>query len=120
MAKDSIQAYSGINISLDAIASVAGDTVMDCYGVVGLAPKSQLSDEINSLLKRGDYAKGIYIRGDKKKGYSVGIYIYVVNGVKITEVLTEVQKRVSYELTKTFSIPFNRVDVFVRDIKEIN
>lgn len=119
MAKEKITAYSGINVSLSAIASVAGDTVADCYGVVGLAPKSALADEINALLKRSDYAKGVYIKGDKKKGYQVGVYIYVASGVKITEVITEVQKRVSYELTKVFSIPFNRVDVYVVDIKEI-
>ncbi len=119
MAKEKIKAYSGVNISLSAIASVAGDTVSDCYGVVGLASKSELSEEINHLLKKSEYSKGIYIKGDKKKGYSVGVYIYVAPDVKITEVLTEVQKRVCYELTKTFSMPFNRVDVYVVDIKEI-
>ncbi len=118
MAKDKIEAYSGINISISAIASVTGDAVTDCYGVVGLAPKNQLADEINALLKRSDYYKGVYIKGDKKKGYQIGVYIYVANGVKITEVLTEVQKRVAYELKKTFSLPLNRVDVYVVDIKE--
>lgn len=118
MAKDKIEAYSGINISIEAIASVAGDAVADCYGVIGLAPKSQLADELNALLKRVDYSKGIYINGDKKKGYQIGVYIYVANGVKITEVITEVQKRVAYELKKTFSIHLNRVDVYVVDIKE--
>ena len=120
MAKNKIKAYKGVNISLSAIASVAGDATMECYGVTGLAPKNQLSDEINTLLKISDYSKGIYVKGDSKKGYQIGVYIYIANDVKITEVLTEVQKRVAYELKKTFSIPLLSVDVFVVDIKETN
>ncbi len=119
MGKELIKAEPGMNISLSAIASVAGESVSDCYGVVGLASKSALQDGINALLKKGEYSKGIYIKGDKKKGFEVGVYIYVAYGVKITEVITEVQKRVAYDLTKTFSLPFSRVDVYVVDIKEI-
>jgi uncharacterized alkaline shock family protein YloU len=39
--------------------------------------------------------------------------------VKITEIVSEVQKKVIYVLEKTFQIPFKQVNVFVQDIKEI-
>jgi len=119
MAVDKISPYGGINITLEAIASVAGEAASECYGVVGLASKNSLRENINELLKKGDYVKGIYCRGDKKKGYEVGVYLYVAYGVKITEVVSEVQKKVRYVLEKTFSIPFPKVDVYVQDIKEI-
>ncbi|MCQ2771781.1 MAG: hypothetical protein MJ238_00670 [Bacilli bacterium] len=37
----------------------------------------------------------------------------------MTEVMSEVQKKVSYVLEKTFQIPFKKVNVFVQDVKEI-
>jgi uncharacterized alkaline shock family protein YloU len=111
--------HGSINISLEAIASVAGDAASECYGVVGLASKNSLRENINELLKKDDYVKGVYCRGDKKKGYEVGVYLYVAYGVKITEVVSEVQKKVRYVLEKTFSIPFKTIDVYVQDIKEI-
>jgi uncharacterized alkaline shock family protein YloU len=111
--------YGGINITLEAIASVAGSAASECYGVLGLASKNSLRENINELLKKDDFVKGVYCRGDRKKGYEVGVYIYVAYGVKITEVVSEVQKKVRYVLEKTFSIPFQKVDVFVQDIKDI-
>jgi hypothetical protein len=43
----------------------------------------------------------------KKSGYEVDVYLVVAYGVKITEVVSEVQKKVQYVLEKTFQIPFN-------------
>ena len=53
-----------------------------------------------------------------KKGYEISVYIFGVYGVKLSEVLSEVQKRVKYELQKTFGIPLAAVNVYVQDVKE--
>jgi len=111
--------YGGIAISMEAIASVAGSAASECYGVVGLANKNSLRENINELLKKEEYIKGIYASKSKKDGYQVDVYIIVAYGIKITEVVSEVQKKVKYVLEKTFQIPFNEVNVFVRDVKDI-
>jgi uncharacterized alkaline shock family protein YloU len=111
--------YGGIKITLDAVAAVAGKAATECYGVVGLAPRSALRESINDLLKKDDYVKGVYCKGDQKKGYEIGLYIYVAYGVKITEVVSEVQKKVRFDLEKTFSLPFNKVNVYVQDVREM-
>ncbi len=111
--------YGGIDISIDAIASVAGKAASECYGVVGLAPKSVLHDAISTILKKEEFAKGVYVRKDKKK-YEVDVFIYCAFGIKLTEVASEVQNRVKYELEKTFAISLGAVNVFVQDIKESN
>ncbi len=110
--------YGGIDISIDAIASVAGNAVLECYGVVGLASKSSIKDNILELLKAEEYNKGVYAR-KTQKGYEVDLYVSCAFGVKIPEVLSEVQKKVKYVLETTFGIKILAVNVFVQDLKEI-
>ena len=54
--------YGNINISLDAVASLAGGVVTECYGVVGMASQKFVKDGIAELLKKENYAKGVVVR----------------------------------------------------------
>ena len=99
--------YGGINISIQAIASVAGN-------VLGLASKT--ASVFDNLLIKKDYYKGV-IPKKIKNGYAVDLYIVVAYGVKITEIVTEVQKKVKYVLEKTFDIKFKAINVYVQGIK---
>lgn len=54
--------YGNIEISIDAIASLAGGVVTECYGVVGMASQKFLKDGIAELLKKENYAKGVVVR----------------------------------------------------------
>ena len=110
--------YGGIDISQEALASVVGKAVCDCYGVVGLASKNSLRDVASEILKTKDYHKGVYCKKTKDR-YEIDIYVYLVYGVKIPEILSEVQKKVKYVLQQTFSIKLAAVNVYVQDIKEI-
>jgi uncharacterized alkaline shock family protein YloU len=118
MVIDKSTPYGAINVSMEAIANVAGEAALEVYGVVGLASKNSLRENINELLKKDDYIKGVYCK-KVKNAYEVDVYVVVAYGVKITEVISELQKKVTYVLEKTFQIPFKKVNVFVQDIKEI-
>lgn len=120
MGIDKTTPLGAIKISIEAIANVAGEAASECYGVVGLADKRNLAQGLVALLKPQEFVKGVYCHHhSKNKGYEVDVYIVVAYGVKITEVLAEVQKRISYELEKTFSIPFEYVNVYVQSVKEM-
>ena len=54
--------YGNINISMDAVAALAGGVVTECYGVVGMASQKILKDGIAELLKKENYTKGIVVR----------------------------------------------------------
>lgn len=111
--------YGGIDISMNAIASVAQKAASSCYGVLGLSARTHFwMDRVQILLKDEDYAKGVYAR-KSKKGYEVDIYIVCAYGVKLTEVASEVQKMVKYELEKTFGMKFPKINIYVQDLKEI-
>jgi len=118
MAIDKKTAYGGINISLEAIGAVAGSAAVECYGVVGLASKNLLRENIADLLKEEAFYKGVFPKKDKDD-YIVDVYIIVAYGVKITEVVSEVQKKVKYVLEKTFDIKFKAVNVFVQGLKSL-
>lgn len=105
--------YGAISITNEAIVAVASKAATECYGVVGLAPR------YDSSRSRDEKDEGIYCWKNKHKQYEIGIYVYVAYGVKITEVANEVQRKVRYVLTKTFSIPTPKVHVYVKDIKDI-
>ena len=108
--------YGSINISNSALASVAGDSASECYGVVGIAPKNDFKSKIVKILKPHEFDNGILV-SKGKKGYIISLYIVVASKVKITEVLSEVQKKVKYDVERNFKIVLEEVNVFATDIK---
>lgn len=110
--------HGKIAISLDAIATVAASAALDCYGVVGLTSKSSLAENIDEILKKEYFSKGVSAR-KTKSGFAVDLYVVLVYGVKITEIVAEVQKQVKYVLEKTFDMRFSAINVYVQSVKEM-
>lgn len=119
MAVKKITPSGGINISLQAIASIAGSAAIECYGVVGLSAKNSLSERVDKLLGKKNFEQAVVCQKEKKGGYSIDLYLVVASETKITEVIREVQKKVSYVLEKTFGIEFKKVNVYVQGVLEI-
>ncbi len=107
-----------INISEEAIATLAGGVVSECYGVVGMASQKVLKDGLAELLKKENYARGVVVR-KTESGYELDLFIVISFGVKITEVVAEVQKKVKYMLEKTLEQDFEKINVFVQGVKVI-
>lgn len=110
--------HGNINITMEAIAEIAGNACTECYGVVGMASRTSLFSGIVELLKKENYSKGVFVK-ETKDGIDIDIYIIVAFGVRLTEVVSEVQKRVKYVLEKSLDIKFKAVNVYVQSIKKI-
>ncbi len=110
--------FGSINISNEAIASTVADAVLACYGVVGLAKKSSIHDKVVNILKKGNFSKGVIVSQDKKT-VVIDVYLIIAFDVKITEVLSEVQKRVKYIISKTFALNVKRVNVYAHSLKKV-
>jgi len=108
-----------IKISEDAIATLAGGVVTESYGVVGMASQKLLKDGLAELLGKENYSKGIVVR-EIEKQLELDLYIIVGYGVKITEVVYEVQKKVKYVLEKTLEVKFKAVNVYVQGVRVIS
>jgi uncharacterized alkaline shock family protein YloU len=107
-----------INISNEAIATLTGGVVTECYGVVGMASQKILKDGLAELLKKDNYSRGVLVK-QGKEGLELELFIIVGYGVKITEVVLEVQKKVKYELEKSLDLKFNSINVTVQGVRVI-
>jgi uncharacterized alkaline shock family protein YloU len=104
-----------IDLSNEVIATICGGAATECYGVVGMASQKMI-DGFYDLLKRENYAKGIKVENGES-GAIISLYIIVGYGVKISEIVYEVQKKVKYVLEKTLDIEVEAVNVYVQSIR---
>ncbi len=118
MGIEKITTLGKLNVSEDAIATLAGGVVAECYGVVGMASQKILKDGLAEILKKENFSKGVVVR-QLENGYELDLFIILGYGVKISEVIHEVQKKVKYMLEKTLDQPFLAINVYVQGVKVI-
>ncbi|MFC0233757.1 Asp23/Gls24 family envelope stress response protein [Vagococcus entomophilus] len=105
-----------IEISNDVIATVVGGATTDIYGIVGMASKNQIRDNLNELLRKENYAKGVVVR-QEENGVAIDVYTVVSYGTKISEVCRNVQEKVKYNLETLLGVTANSVNVFVQGVR---
>ena len=110
--------YGSINISIDAIATLAGGLVSEWYGVVGMASQKIVKDGIAELLKKENYARGVKVRENDGQ-LELDLYIIVSHGIRISQVVNEVQKKVKYMMEKSLDLDFNVINVYVQGVKSM-
>ena len=103
-----------INITNKAISSLVADTILGCYGIVGICAK----DEKAMILPKEKVEKVIHIE-EQKEGYNISFNIVVALGVKVTEIIRSVQKEVKYVVESTFDVRVAKVNIFVQDLKKV-
>ena len=111
MSIERVTSYGNINISQEAIATLAG-------GVVGMASQKLVKDGWAELLKKENYSRGVVVR-KTERGMELDLYIVIGFGVKVSEVVSEVQKKVKYVLEKTLEQDFAAVNVYVQGVRVI-
>jgi uncharacterized alkaline shock family protein YloU len=105
-----------IEITNEVIATIAGVAAMDCYGLVGMASRSQLKDGITELLGRENLAKGVEVRTEHGE-VVIDMYIIVGYGTKISEVAHNVQSKVKYTLDQLLGLKVNKVNIYVQGVR---
>ncbi len=108
--------YGSITVSEEAVASLAGGVITECYGVIGMASKKVVKDGLAEMLKKENYTKGVVVRRTAD-GLEIDLFIIVSFGVKISEVVAEAQKKVKYVLEKSLSEEIAAVNVFVQGVQ---
>lgn len=114
-----IQTKDGsIDFKTDVIATVVGTAVTDNYGVVGMASKNQIKDNLNAILNKENYSRGVVVTQNGNT-VSVDVYIFVNYGTKISEICRNVQQRVSYELNHLLGVQVDAVNVYVQGVRVV-
>ncbi|MGX7196259.1 Asp23/Gls24 family envelope stress response protein [Enterococcus olivae] len=112
-----IKTSSGtIEISNEVIATVVGGAATDVFGIVGMASKKQIKDNINEILRKENYSRGVVVR-QEENGIAVDVYTIVSYGTKISEVSRNVQEKVKYNLETMLGVAANSVNVFVQGVR---
>ena len=105
-----------IEIANEVIATVVGGAATDIYGIVGMASKNQIRDNLNEILRKENYSKGVVVR-QEDNGVAVDVYTIVSYGTKISEVSKNVQEKVKYNLETMLGITANSVNVYVQGVR---
>lgn len=111
--------FGTIDIDNDVIATVVGGAATDNYGVVGMASRNQIRDNVNEILRRENYARGVVVR-QEDNGVAVDVNIIVSYGTKISEVSRNVQAKVKYNLQNMLGVTANSVNVIVQGVRVMN
>lgn len=106
-----------ILIQKEAIASIARQSVLQSYGVVGLAPKNLLNRVCQFFKKSTPF--GVEVDYDHD-GLIIDLYIIVEYGMRIKSITDSIVSSVKYNVEKTVGLPVRRINVHVRGLRISN
>lgn len=115
--KETLNKNLKITLDVQEVAALVGETCIECYGVVGLTSGDSLRNKL-VILKRDNYVDGVFVSKEKNKFY-LDVHLVCAYEVKISEIVTEVNKRLTYILSKKYGELFTRVNVYVDEIREL-
>jgi uncharacterized alkaline shock family protein YloU len=115
--KEGNNPLGNIYVSYRAMATVAYQSALQSYGVVGLAAKNLAEGLAQVLVK--DPTLGVDVHFDGK-AIQIDLYVIVEYGTRIKSVATSVSENVRYQVEKTFGLPVNQVNVHVRGLRISN
>ena len=113
MSKDST--LGNIQVSPRAIASIAGEAVLSCYGVVGMAAAT-LRDGIAEILQQDNYLRGIDVQVLDGR-IVIDLYVVVEYGTRISEVAHNVMQSVKFAVERALGMAVAEVNVHVQGLR---
>ena len=101
-------------VSYRAISTVAYQSALQSYGVVGLAAKNLAEGLAQVLVK--DPTLGVDVHYDEQ-AIQIDLYVIVEYGTRVKMVATSVAETVRYQVEKVFGLPVSQVHVHVRGLR---
>jgi len=105
-----------VSITNEVVSTIAGSAAVACYGIVGMASKSQIRDGIAEMLGKENYSRGIIVREESGQIH-IDMYIIVSYGTKISEVASNVQQQVKYNLEKSLGLKIDSINIYVQGVR---
>jgi uncharacterized alkaline shock family protein YloU len=103
-----------IFVSYRAISTVAYQSALQSYGVVGLAAKNLAEGLAQVLVK--DPALGVDVHFDSRS-IKIDLYVIVEYGTRIKSVASSVSDNVRYQVERVFGLPVSQVNIHVRGLR---
>ena len=70
-------------------------------------------------MKKERFSEGVRVKKDKKNKYIIDISVVLAYGVRVPEVVSEIQSQVAYNLNKAFDLKFEEINVYVQSIRNL-
>ncbi len=112
--KEGNNPLGNIFVSYRAIATVAYQSALQSYGVVGLAAKNLAEGLAQVLVK--DPTLGVDVHFDNQS-IQIDLYVIVEYGTRIKSVAGSVSDNVRYQVERVFGLPVSQVNVHVRGLR---
>ena len=112
--------FGRIEISPVAVATIAAQAVLECYGVVGISSRG-----LAEVLHRSHRHRGVEVRfqdgaPSTRPAIIIDIYVIMEYGVRIMTVARNVMKRVKFTVEKALGVPVEQVNVHVQGLRVSN
>lgn len=98
-----------------AVADLVGLTVLECYGVVGMASPN-LRQGVASLLSRDRIRQGIKVNQDDDELH-IKLYVIIEYGLNVAEVAGNVRSQVAYTIQKMLGRPATTLRIYVQGVR---
>jgi uncharacterized alkaline shock family protein YloU len=108
-------ALGKMEVSPKAIASIAAEAVMNCYGIVGMAP-AKLGNGITEMLTGDSLHRGIEVKLVNGK-IVIDLYVIVEYGTRISEVAQNVMQSVKFNVESSLGMSVSEVNVHVQGLR---
>ena len=102
-------------IPSEVIAQIVGLTVLECYGVVGMAATS-LTRGVADLLSRDRLTQGVRVRREPA-GMAIDLYVVVEFGLNLAEVAANLRSRVKYQVEKLTELEVAALQIHIQGVK---
>ena len=105
-----------VTITNEVIATIAGGAAVECYGIVGMASKSQMRDGFAEIIRKENYSRGVIVR-QEENNLHIDMYIIVSYGTKISEIAHNVQSQVKYKLNQSLGLDIDSVNIYIQGVR---
>lgn len=95
-------------ISREAVGEIVAETVLGCYGVVGLTAGTR----VRRMLRR----EGVSVDGDAS-ALRIELYVVIEHGLNLAEVAATVRSQVAYEVERLTSMTVAAVEVHIQRVR---
>lgn len=114
MSVNTSNVYGKISISDLAIAKVAANAALECYGIVDTVSR-RLADTVSELLKKQS-GKGVKVvtSGDR---IFIDVYVIIKYGVSINAVAESLKEGIKYKVEKFTGMIVDTVNVNIIGVK---
>ncbi len=115
MSVNTSNVYGKISISDSAIAKVAANAALECYGIVDTVSR-RFTDSLSELITKQRGGKGVKVMANGDRIF-IDIYVIIKYGVSINAVAESLKEGIKYKVEKFTGMIVDTVNVNIIGVK---